>query len=117
MPSVRSVSTDARISRTASTSASSSVVIAVVTASSPSRSLESRFSPTWVTDSSVPNPRKPEVPLIVWIVRKIRDDVHVRVLLECDESLIELVEVLVALGDELVDDLVELAVLHRQPPR
>jgi hypothetical protein len=44
------------------------------------------------------------------------DHVLVRVLLEFDQALIELIEVLVALGDELVHDLVQLVVRHHSPP-
>ena len=64
-------STLASIWRMASTIASSAVVISGFSASSPSRSLLSRFSPTCATDSSFVKPRNPQVPLIVWIVRKM----------------------------------------------
>ena len=59
--------------RTLSTICSSTLVRAGVSSSSPSRSRESMFSPTCVTSSSRLKARKPLVPLIVWIVRKMLD--------------------------------------------
>src|SRR5205814_4984498 len=38
---------------------------------SPSRNRLSRFSPAWVSDSSLEKPRNPAVPLMVWMVRKM----------------------------------------------
>src|SRR6185436_13280494 len=54
-----------------STRRRSAVAISGSTDSSPSRSRPSRFSPTWVSDSSLENPRNPAVPLMVWMVRKM----------------------------------------------
>jgi hypothetical protein len=45
------------------------VVISGLNTNSPSRSLLERFSPTCATASSFVNPKNPQVPLIVWIVR------------------------------------------------
>jgi hypothetical protein len=45
-------------------------MISGVSARRPSRRRESRFSPLWVTASRREKPRKPQVPLIVWMVRK-----------------------------------------------
>ncbi len=59
--------------RTVSTIDSSASVIAGVITASPSRSRDSRVSPTWVSCSSRLKARKPLVPLIVWIVRKMLD--------------------------------------------
>ena len=57
--------------RMASTIVSSAPVISAVSRSSPSRSLLSRLSPAWVSASRRPNSRKPVVPLMVWMVRKM----------------------------------------------
>ena len=76
--------------------------------SSPSRSRASRFSPTWVSASSREKARKPLVPLMVWIVRKMlaSRSRESGLVLQRDEVPVELVEVLVALHQELLDDLV-----------
>ena len=61
------------------------------------------------------NARKPLVPLIVWIVRKMLPSRSREsgLALELDQVAVELVEVLVALHEELLDDLVEtFKVLH-----
>ena len=67
------------------------------------------FSPTWVTSSSRLKARKPLVPLIVWIVRKMLDSSsrEFGLLLQGDEVRVQLVEVLVALHQELLDDVVQ----------
>ena len=70
-PSTPPTSIDARISRTVSTIRSSTSVVCRSIARRPSRSWTRRFSPAWVTFSSNPNARKPLVPLMVWIVRKM----------------------------------------------
>ncbi len=49
---------------------SSTVVIPGVSVSVPSRSRLNRLSPAWVSPWSRVNPRKPQVPLMVWMVRK-----------------------------------------------
>ena len=72
-PSPPLASIEVSSERTVSTICSSTLVRAGVSASSPSRSRESMFSPTWVTSSSRLKARKPLVPLIVWIVRKMLD--------------------------------------------
>ena len=50
------------------------------------------------------------MPLMVWIVRKTlpSSGPAVRLLLQCNEVLVELVQVLVTLDEELMDDLVHL---------
>jgi hypothetical protein len=60
------------IRRTASTSERSALVISGVSTRVPSRSRESRLSPTWATDSRREKARNPQVPLIVCRVRKMR---------------------------------------------
>jgi hypothetical protein len=72
-PSPPLASIEVRSARTLSTIWRSTLVRAGVRASSPSRRRESMFSPTWVTSSSRLKARKPLVPLIVWIVRKMLD--------------------------------------------
>ena len=96
-----------------STICSSTLVRAGVRSSSPSRSRESMFSPTWVTSSSRLKARKPLVPLIVWIVRKMLDSRsrEFGLLLQRDQVGVQLVEVLVALDQELLDDVVQ--TVHR----
>ena len=61
----------ASMCRTASTMASKPLVISAFSASWPSRSRESRFSPACVSFSSRAKPRNPQLPLMVWIVRKM----------------------------------------------
>ena len=70
-PSLPVCSMVASVRRVASTRASSALVISGVAVSSPSRSSESKFSPVWVTDASRWKPRKPQVPLMVWMARKM----------------------------------------------
>ena len=67
-----SSSITAIIFRMASTVAKSALAISALTLSSPSRSLLSRFSDACATDSKREKPKKPQVPLIVCKVRKIR---------------------------------------------
>ena len=57
--------------RTVSTICSSTSSAVGVRSQLPSRSRDSMFSPTWVTSSSRLKARKPLVPLMVWIVRKM----------------------------------------------
>ena len=57
--------------RTVSTIVSSAPAVCVVMTILPSRNRESRFSPTWVSASSRLKARKPLVPLMVWMVRKM----------------------------------------------
>src|SRR3954470_16516227 len=72
-PSPPVASMDMSSARTVSTICSRTLVRPGVSSSSPSRSRESMFSPTCVTSSSRLKARKPLVPLMVWIVRKMLD--------------------------------------------
>ena len=85
-------------------------MVAGVTGWTPSRSRDSSDSPAWVSVSSRGKARKPLVPLIVWIVRKMREisSRDVRLLLEVDEIPVHLVQVLVALHEEFADDLTKI---------
>ena len=70
-PSLPSDSRWARMSRIASTVLRSTSVIAASISSFPSRSRLRTFSPRCASVSSFGSPRKPQVPLIVWTMRKI----------------------------------------------
>ena len=72
-PSPPLSSIEASSERTLSTMASRVLIVSAVTGWVPSRSRDSSDSPAWVTDSRLVKARKPLVPLMVWIVRKMRD--------------------------------------------
>ncbi|CAB4581895.1 unannotated protein [freshwater metagenome] len=61
----------ANSARRVSVEASSAEARSLVKVSSPSRMRPSRFSATWPTRSTRAKPKKPDVPLIVCIERKI----------------------------------------------
>ena len=103
-----------------STTSNSTVVREVSSCSTPSRSLLSRFSALWATDSRRPKPRKPVVPLIVCTARKmlLRSSREDGSFFEAHEVPVELVEVLGALYKELSHHLVHRVVgfAHDLPP-
>ena len=68
--SLPSASIPLRISRMVSAVASSAVTMSGESSISSSRTLESRFSATWATDSSLEKPIKPHAPFTVWTRRK-----------------------------------------------
>ena len=72
-PSVCVCSIAASSERTPSIMASRVVIVVGVTGWTPSRSRDSSDSPAWVSVSSRGKARNPLVPLIVWIVRKMRE--------------------------------------------
>ena len=80
-----------------------------VTANSWSRKPPSRLSAAWATPSVLVKPRKPQVPLMVCIVRKIRAIASARrgILFQGKEILIRSIEALMALQQELADHLVQ----------
>ena len=64
-------SIEARTLRVASTVSRMSDIRDGVSSRLPSRNWLSRLSASWVIRSSVENAKKPQVPLMVWIVRKM----------------------------------------------
>ena len=107
----------ASMSRIPSISCSSAEAISWFRISSPSRSRPNKLSPSWANAPSFEKLKKPLVPLIVWIVRKMLSSRLrvVRMLLERDQVPVQLVKVLVAFLEELADKLFVFA--HGAPRR